>query len=114
LPDKYVRKDEVPAQKRPDYRRFQRRRAHSIAAARAPPAGGRPGGPPPPTRSSWTRRAERRRREAGLRPAHARVVRQIVRGPPGHLRTQASGGATGWPMCSMPRARPIHDAVVRL
>ena len=60
LPDKYVRKDEVPAQESgPTTSGFNGDSLIQLPPQVGPPAGGRPGGPPPPHPNNWTPRAGR-------------------------------------------------------
>jgi hypothetical protein len=73
LPDKYVRKDEVPAQESgPTTVGFNGDTLIQLPAQVAPPAGGRPGGPPPPTPEQLD--AARRARVAGVKQDFARLM----------------------------------------
>jgi hypothetical protein len=78
LPDKYVRKDEVPAQESgPTTVGFNGDSLIQLPAQVAPP-GGRPGGPPPPTPEQLD--AARRARVAGVKQDFARLMLGLFAG----------------------------------
>jgi len=79
--DKYLRKDEIPAQESgPTATGFNGDTLLQFPAPTPPPA--RAGGPPPPTADSdgGGRAHAARHRQAGLYAADARPVRRLVRG----------------------------------
>ena len=79
LPDKYVRKDEVPAQESgPTTVGFNGDNLIQLPPQAAPPAGGRPGGPPPPTPEQLD--AARRARVAGVKQDFARLMLGLFAG----------------------------------
>ena len=79
LPDKYVRKDEVPAQESgPTTVGFNGDNLIQLPPQAAPPAGGRPGGPPPPTPEQLD--AARRARLAGVKQDFARLMLGLFAG----------------------------------
>jgi len=78
LPDKYVRKDEVPAQESgPTTVGFNGDNLVQLPPQTAPP-GGRPGGPPPPTPEQLD--AARRARVAGVKQDFARLMLGLFAG----------------------------------
>jgi hypothetical protein len=79
LPDKYVRKDEVPAQESgPTTVGFNGDNLIQLPPQVGPPAGGRPGGPPPPTPEQLD--AARRARVAGVKQDFARLMLGLFAG----------------------------------
>ena len=79
LPDKYVRKDEVPAQESgPTTVGFSGDNLIQLPPQVGPPAGGRPGGPPPPTPEQLD--AARRARVAGVKQDFARLMLGLFAG----------------------------------